>query len=54
MIAITRCGPNLPAEHDPSGRFVGKDARPAALAAVFAAIEDVSADVGLEHSLGDG
>ena len=44
---------DVPAEHHPVRRLVGEDPRPAALAAVGAAVVDVAADPRLEHGLGD-
>jgi hypothetical protein len=44
---------DVPAEDDPVGRLVGQDPRPAAFAAVDAAVDDVPALVRLEHGLGD-
>jgi hypothetical protein len=44
---------DVPADHDAVGRLVGEDARPAALAAVDAAIVDVAALARLEDRVGD-
>src|SRR5262249_44562759 len=44
---------NVPADHDPVRRFVGEDARPAALASIHAAVIDMTAHAPLEHGLGD-
>src|SRR3954468_12030721 len=45
--------PDVPTEHHPVVRLVGQDPRPAALAAVLADVDDVSADPRLEHRPGD-
>src|SRR5258708_24737160 len=46
-------GTDVPAENHAGWRLVGQDPRPTALAAVYGAVVDVSADVGLEDCLGD-
>jgi MFS family permease len=43
----------VPAEDDPVRRLVGEHARPAALAAVDATVDDMAADTRLEHGLGE-
>src|SRR5215217_2585589 len=46
--------PDVPAENHAVIRFVGQDARPAALAAVLGDVDDVPADPRLEHRPRDG
>jgi hypothetical protein len=51
--SVSICHWGLMSQLDPIGRLVGQHARPAALAAVDAAVVDVAARARLEHGLGD-
>jgi hypothetical protein len=45
---------DVPTEDDAYRRLIDKDARPPALGAVHGPVDDIAADPGFEHGLGDG